>query len=150
MSYRPRASLLSGLFLLSCGMLLFEVTLTRILSLFLSYHYTFLVVSGAVLGLGVGGLLIRTWRWAPLLRANTLVVLGMLATATGLIAMGALALLWAGLLIPHPLVYMPLALLPFVPAGMALSRWHSPASPPTAAGCTLPTWAGRLPGHFWP
>ena len=57
MSYRGRASLLTGLFLLSCGRLLFVITLTRILSLFLSDHHTLLVVSGVVLGLGLGGLL---------------------------------------------------------------------------------------------
>jgi hypothetical protein len=32
MSFRRRAGLLIGLFLLSCGLLLFEVTLTRILA----------------------------------------------------------------------------------------------------------------------
>ena len=119
MSFRLRASLLVGLFLLSCGVLLFEITLTRILSLFLFYHYTFLVVSGAVLGLGLGGLLIHQRRWVPLSRASSLALLGVLAIGAALTALAVVALFRLGLLIPHPVVYLPLALLPFVPAGMA-------------------------------
>lgn len=119
MSFRLRASLLAGLFLLSCGVLLFEITLTRILSLFLFYHYTFLVVSGAVLGLGMGGLLIHRRRWVPLSRTGSLTLLSVLSTGTSLTALAVVALFRLGLLVPHPLVYLPLALLPFVPAGMA-------------------------------
>lgn len=119
MSFRLRASLLAGLFLLSGGVLLFEITLTRILSLFLFYHYTFLVVSGAVLGLGLGGLLIHRQRWVPLSRTASLALLSVLAIGAALTALAAVALFRRGLLIPHPLVYLPLALLPFIPAGMA-------------------------------
>jgi hypothetical protein len=119
MSSRLRASLLAGLFLLSCGVLLFEVTLTRTLSLFLFYHYTFLVVSGALLGLGLGAFLVHKRRWVPLSRAGTLALLGMFAAGAALIALTTMALSWRGLLVPHPLVYLPLTLLPFLPAGMA-------------------------------
>ncbi len=119
MSFRQQAGLLAGLFLLSCGVLLFEVTLTRILSLFLFYHYTFLVVSGAMLGLGMGGLLIHWRRWVPLSSTASLALLSVLAIGAALTALAAVALFRWGLLIPHPLVYLPLALLPFVPVGMA-------------------------------
>ncbi len=119
MSFRLRASLLTGLFLLSCGVLLFEVTLTRILSVFLLYHYTFLVVSGAVLGLGLGGLLIHRRRWVLLSPTASLALLSVFATGAALTTLAAVALFRWGLLIPHPVVYLPLALIPFVPAGMA-------------------------------
>ena len=119
MSFRWRAGLLTGLFLLTCGVLLFEVALTRILSVFLSYHYTFLVVSGAVLGFGLGGLLIQGRHWGPLSRGSSLALLGVLAAGAALTVLAVLVLFLQGLLIQHPGAYLSLALVPFVPAGMA-------------------------------
>jgi len=43
-----------GLMLLSLSILIYEIALTRILSVILSYHYVFLVVSSALLGLSLG------------------------------------------------------------------------------------------------
>src|SRR3990170_2679015 len=50
------AMLLFGVFIGSFGVLGFEISLTRIFSVILDYHYSFLVVSLALFGLGVGGL----------------------------------------------------------------------------------------------
>jgi predicted membrane-bound spermidine synthase len=119
MTSRPRAGLLAALFLLSCGALLFEIALTRILSVFLFYHYTFLVVSGAVLGLGLGGLLILRRDWTSSSRSDSLALVGVLGTAAALATVATIALFRQGLPIPHPLIYLLLALLPFVPVGMA-------------------------------
>ena len=47
--------LLFGVFATSFGVLAFEISLTRIFSIMLDYHYTFLVVSLAMFGLGIGG-----------------------------------------------------------------------------------------------
>ncbi|HLN44975.1 MAG TPA: hypothetical protein VK209_04650 [Candidatus Sulfotelmatobacter sp.] len=47
--------LLFGVFVTSFGVLSFEISLTRIFSIILDYHYTFLVVSLALFGLGLGG-----------------------------------------------------------------------------------------------
>jgi spermidine synthase len=47
--------------LISLSVLAFEVALTRIFSVMLSYHFVFAVVSVAMLGLGAGGLLFKRW-----------------------------------------------------------------------------------------
>ena len=46
-----------GLFLLSAASLAFEVTLTHLFSLVFQYHFAFLAISSAILGLGVGAIL---------------------------------------------------------------------------------------------
>src|SRR5579859_7483776 len=45
---------LIALFVVSASGLVFEITLTRLFSLFFQYHFTFLAVSLAVLGLSAG------------------------------------------------------------------------------------------------
>ena len=54
--------LLGGVFLTSFSLLAFEITLIRLLSVMLSYHYVFLAVSLALLGLGVGGIFVYFFR----------------------------------------------------------------------------------------
>ncbi len=54
--------LLAGVFLISFSLLAFEITLTRILSVVLSYHYVFVVVFLALLGLGTGGIFVYLFR----------------------------------------------------------------------------------------
>ncbi|HPQ44062.1 MAG TPA: hypothetical protein PKZ42_07510 [Syntrophales bacterium] len=51
--------LLCAVFLLSFSLLGFQIALTRLLSVMLSYHYVFAVVSLAMLGLGLGGIFIH-------------------------------------------------------------------------------------------
>lgn len=51
--------LLAGIALVSFGLLAHEVTLSRLLSALLSYHFSFAVLSSAVLGLGLGGLILH-------------------------------------------------------------------------------------------
>ncbi|WP_144440502.1 polyamine aminopropyltransferase [Limnochorda pilosa] len=46
-----------GVFLTSCSLLLLQISLTRLLSVVLSYHYVFAVISLSLLGLGAGGIL---------------------------------------------------------------------------------------------
>ncbi len=53
--------LLFVVFMSSFGVLSFEISLTRIFSVMFSYHYTFLVVSLALFGLGLGGILAQTF-----------------------------------------------------------------------------------------
>ena len=48
-------SLYAGIFLLSSASLLFEISLTRIFSVSLWYHFAFMVVSIALLGIGASG-----------------------------------------------------------------------------------------------
>jgi hypothetical protein len=54
-------SLPASIFLISFAVLGFEVSLTRVFSVLLNYHYTFLAVSGAVCGLGLGGFGWHLW-----------------------------------------------------------------------------------------
>jgi membrane protein CcdC involved in cytochrome C biogenesis len=43
------------IFLVSCGVLIFEISLTRLFSIYLSHHFAFMVVSIAMLGIGSAG-----------------------------------------------------------------------------------------------
>ena len=54
--------LLAGVFLISFSLLAFKITLTRLLSAMLSYHYVFVVASLALLGLGAGGIFVYLFR----------------------------------------------------------------------------------------
>src|SRR6266480_3044926 len=69
-----------GIFLLSLATLLLELSLTRVLSVALWYHFGFLVISTALLGFGTSGVVLALWRRlreeVPLDRA--LAVLGLL------------------------------------------------------------------------
>src|SRR5580698_1260474 len=51
----PEKTLLSGLALTSFAALLLELSLTRLFSVVLFYHFAFLAISIALLGLGAGG-----------------------------------------------------------------------------------------------
>ncbi len=43
------------IFLVSSGALIFEVSLTRLFSIYLSHHFAFMVISIAMLGIGTAG-----------------------------------------------------------------------------------------------
>src|SRR5262249_50637081 len=51
-----------GIFLLSLATLLLELALTRVLSVALWYHFGFLVISTALLGFGVSGVVLALWQ----------------------------------------------------------------------------------------
>ena len=51
----PESTLLAGIGLSSFAALLLELALTRLFSVVLFYHYAFLAISVALLGLGAGG-----------------------------------------------------------------------------------------------
>jgi predicted membrane-bound spermidine synthase len=52
--------LLIAVFIISMSLLMFEIALTRIFSVMFSYHYSFLAISLALIGLGMGGVLLHT------------------------------------------------------------------------------------------
>ena len=70
----------AGIFLLCFGTLLLELSLTRVMSVTLWYHFGFLVISTALLGFGASGVTLALWRrlreYIPLDRA--LATLGLL------------------------------------------------------------------------
>ena len=53
----------AGIFLLSMATLLLELSWTRVLSVSLWYHFGFLVISTALLGFGIAGVLLAVWGW---------------------------------------------------------------------------------------
>jgi MFS family permease len=52
----------AGIFLLCFGTLLLELSLTRVMSVTLWYHFGFLVISTALLGFGASGVTLALWR----------------------------------------------------------------------------------------
>ena len=51
----------AGIFLLSLATLLLELSLTRVLSVALWYHFGFLIISTALLGFGASGVVLAVW-----------------------------------------------------------------------------------------
>ena len=62
-SGRAPAWLLACLAALASSVIGYEIALSRMFSFLLHYHYSFLIVSGAIFGLGLGALLV--YRWTP-------------------------------------------------------------------------------------
>ncbi len=54
--------IMAGTFFVSLAMLSLEVAMSRVLSVLLSYHYVFIVISMALLGLGTGAIVINVFR----------------------------------------------------------------------------------------
>src|SRR5438034_769508 len=73
----PERTLLVGVALSSFSALLLELALTRLFSVVLFYHFAFLAISIALLGLGAGGVFAHLWKQ----RLNT-VEIRRLAVAT--------------------------------------------------------------------
>src|SRR5258708_23352291 len=77
----------AGIFLLSLATLLLELSLTRVLSVALWYHFGFLVISTALLGFGASGVALALWtdlgERAPLDRS-----LALLSIAFGIATIG--------------------------------------------------------------
>jgi len=136
---RPASSLLCGaVFLVSFCLISFEITLTRLLSVLLSHHYVFVVISMALLGLGLGGVLVHL---RPLRREGRREVV--LARAAGLFGLAAsLSILLIvqvsrlDALQDRVLVYCLILLVPFTLAGVCLSSVYR----------VFPALSGRLYG----
>ncbi len=110
--------LLPSVFLTSYAVLTLEVALTRIFSVMLSYHFVFAIVSTALLGLGVGAMLLKKWGG----------LLGSSASRVGAILFSLLIGVSVLLIISLPKItskgfwiYLLLAALPFGAAGFAIS-----------------------------
>ncbi|HML25014.1 MAG TPA: hypothetical protein PKD09_25390, partial [Aggregatilinea sp.] len=107
-----RGLILLAMALVSGAGLAFEITLTRVFSLFFQYHFAFLAVSLAVLGLSLGaaaGYFVTRQRAQTL--AGVLVALGIAFPAA------AIVMAWlpsAGSIVPRALA----ALVPFVLSGL--------------------------------
>jgi hypothetical protein len=118
--YCPVVAIHVGVFLITLSGLVFEVSLTRIYSATIWYHFAFVAVSVALLGWGLGGFalhLLKRPGWAP-----------SLDRAAGLtVAYAAAIPVCLAILVRYPFaldrlaLYFVAPLLPFFFAGMALS-----------------------------
>ena len=59
---KPDSKYNFGIFFISFSTLLFELSLTRVFSVTLWYHFGFLIISTALLGFGVSGVLLSLWK----------------------------------------------------------------------------------------
>jgi predicted membrane-bound spermidine synthase len=118
---RASAALLAAVLLLSAAGLMFELTLTRIFSATIWYHFTFVAISVALFGWGMGGFLVYVLRLSrsPERSRTILVVLGLLfALALPLFQVAILQFPFTADLLPF---YIIMSALPFLLGGAALS-----------------------------
>src|SRR6266403_1845236 len=102
---RTDPALLAAIALTSFSALLLELSLTRLFSVVLFYHFAFLAISVALLGLGAGGVFAYLWRnW--LARFETRRLAGLLCTINA-----------AG-------IFLTLEIVLHVPVSLELSRWN--------------------------
>jgi predicted membrane-bound spermidine synthase len=108
-----------GVFLVALSGLMFEIGLTRIFSATIWYHFAFVAISVALLGWGLGGLLMQRWkrRWQPTLDGAAWISLGYAASIP----------LCLALIVRFPFrqellpLYFGASLFPFLLGGMVLS-----------------------------
>ena len=85
----PERTLLAGVGLTSFSALLLELALTRLFSVVLFYHFAFLAISIALLGLGAGGVLAYLLK-ARLSRIGTRTLAAYLCSANAIVVVGVL------------------------------------------------------------
>lgn len=115
-----RLNVLIGIFLISASGLMLEVTLTRIFSSTIWYHYTFIAISVALFGWGTGGFFLnipKTKRF--LLRYDSVAVLSLM------LSFSIPLFLWIVIQLPltpdYLSLYFIIAFIPFFLAGMCLA-----------------------------
>ena len=109
---------------ISYGVLSFEVVLTRIFSVMLSYHFVFAIISFALLGLGMGGMLLKRWqKWFPASDYRQNAALFALMIAASVIAIIKLPVFATSAFVDLRLwIYILLTTLPFFFAGLTLAH----------------------------
>ncbi len=114
-------SLLAAVFFTSMTMMILEVTLTRLFSVILYYHYVFAVVSVAVLGLSGGAVLIARLRissWSARVLGNGLAVCSLIVSVFILLSVLLVVVLPSARLL---LLYVVVAFFPFFFVGAILA-----------------------------
>ncbi len=113
-----------GLFLVSAASLAFEVTLTHLYALVFQYHYAFLAISAAILGLGVGaavGYRLGTGSGSPVCAAWLSRTAGIYALALP----GVILLFTLTGLMPGLAWQVVLGALPYTVAGLLTARLYT-------------------------
>lgn len=88
----PEATLVAGLGVTSFSALLLELSLTRLFSVVLFYHFAFLAISIALLGLGAGGVFAFLWK-ARLNAYGTRRIAGWLCSANAVVIVAVLEII---------------------------------------------------------
>ncbi len=114
--------LLLGIFLISASGLMLEVTLTRIFSVTIWYHYAFVAISVALFGWGLGGFFLHILKEKKILKSTP----GSLATASVLFSFSIPIFLWIIIGLPATPNYLGLyfitSVTPFFLAGIVLAQ----------------------------
>jgi hypothetical protein len=126
MSIRRFTFILAGVFFVSFSLLSFELVLTRILSVLFSYHFVFLAISLALLGIGVGGICVYFLRSRPQTKSRLFLSPVFFTVLFSLfIPLSAYLLLLvnsSGKLHSHILLISLILLIPFIFGGMILAE----------------------------
>lgn len=121
-------TLLAGVFLVSLAFLGLQITLTRVLSVALSHHYVFAVVSLALLGLGLGGVIVHALhrRWSGSGQGTALLPLFGAASALAIALAIGLIIALAGVPGVHAygFVFFAVIFLPFLAAGLFFAELY--------------------------
>lgn len=120
----------AAIFLLAFGVLLLEIACTRIFSFSLSYHFTYVAISIALLGFGASGTALATSKWLASRDPKRLMPEAMLIAAAGVIVT-LLTILFLRVrpfdIFTHPselvrlVIFFVLCATPFFAAGLAMA-----------------------------
>ncbi|MFN4133245.1 MAG: hypothetical protein ACK4GQ_02620, partial [Candidatus Hadarchaeales archaeon] len=110
-SPKKQSMLVLGILIISLSLLMFEIALTRVFSVVLAYHYVFIVVSTALLGLGIGAVFFRFVR-SRMVTRNEFSTLSVLSLTLALTILLTTTLL---LNIPYTESLVVYYVIPFVP-----------------------------------
>jgi len=103
-----------GIFLVSAGILLLQICLTKIFSFILWYHFGFLAISSALLGFSASGVYLTLY--PGVLKRDPLRTLGILASVGGVVTILTFALILR-------LQFNPLYILKFVQPDQVIVNW---------------------------
>ena len=118
----PTPLLLLGIFLISSSGLMLEVTLTRIFSATIWYHYAFIAISVALFGWGLGGFSLHILKEKKIVKST----LGTLAITSLIFSFSIPIFLWIIIRLPATPNYLSLyfitSVVPFFVAGITLAQ----------------------------
>ncbi len=118
---RAGGILLAAVFLLSASGLLFELTLTRIFSATIWYHYAFVAISVALFGWGLGGFLVYILRLSRYEKQLDRIIPALAMLPALLMPLFLATILQLPFTPDRLVLYFALSLLPFLAGGATLS-----------------------------
>jgi predicted membrane-bound spermidine synthase len=111
-----------SVFFVSFSVIMFEISLTRIFSVILFYHYVFLIISLSILGLGIGGLGFHFWNQKRVNRDKNFPVLFLLGLTYVVVSILSVVVIIKFPVIGNVFFYFLITLLPFCFAGAFLAK----------------------------